>query len=64
MPPSILPPTEVAETASLIQSAKVHANLQISTLKREEQRVLDKAMTREYANYLVALRRLHDDNDD
>ena len=38
--------------------------VQLLALRGEEQRVSEKNLTREYANYLVTMRRLHEDADD
>ncbi len=47
-----------------MQATKAHAAVQIAALRREEARVLDKSQTREYANYLCALRKLYEESDE
>ena len=54
---------ELAETLSQAGQEKAAANIQIASLRREEARVMEKGQAREYANYLVALRKLDEETD-
>lgn len=53
-----------ADTMHETTTARLHANLQVSALTVEQQRVLERGQSREWANYLVSLRRLDEDAGD
>lgn len=51
------------ETLGQTANAKAYAGIQIAVLRREQERVLEKN-TREYANYLCAVRRVMEENEE
>jgi hypothetical protein len=55
---------KLRDTFGQAATAKAHAAVQISALRREEVRVLEKSQTREYANLLCAMRRLQEESDE
>ena len=47
---------EMAQEASM---TRMHSELQVAALRREETRAAEQGQTHQFANYLVSMRRLH-----